>query len=673
MSEASAVLAQGRAFWRGSSQVLLDADPQAVIGQLARRHVTFHAAAEAEQIRAWEREIELLREALTTVGDSARDWGLLLESPMLRLGKRMDAVVLLPGAVAVVEFKIGARRFDAADRDQVERYALLLRDFHEVSQSLTVVPILCAEYATALPRQTLGEVVREGVSDLIATDGAGLAKALGIAAALGNNGTLVSSQVFDTSAYRPTPTIVEAARALYAGHGISEIGRGDAADEALQEAGAKLRSLAASAERERQHLVCFVTGSPGAGKTLLGLDAALRNRSSDRPAILLSGNRPLVHVLTEALAADRAAQSEVSKAQARHEVSATIQNLLGFLKEHADGAPPPERVIIFDEAQRAWDEKVGQELMGRPSSEPALFLDILWRLEWACLICLVGPGQEINRGEGGLPLWGAAIERAASNGQVWQVVAAPQAIGGGPDIAGQGLVERAGQLGCQLVEEASLHLSNGMRAYRSPNQGRWVASLLSGDIAQAAQIAETMESPPAWLTRDLTTARDWLRYRRRGGRSVGLLASAGAVRLVAEGLPPTPRSSELDAIGHWFLKHWTDYRSAGALEVPLSEFGCQGLELDFASLTWGGDLIWTSDGWSPRRMNAPKWVKIGVIEKRRFRINAYRVLLTRARAGLIIHVPRGNIEDTTRAPHEFDAIANTLIAAGAAILPTEES
>jgi len=493
-----------RAFWHGSALALLEADPQAVIGQLASRHVRSHAAAEAEQVRAWEREIEILRLALAACGEEARQWGVLLEAPMLRLGKRMDAVILLPGAVAVVEFKIGAKRIESADRAQVERYSLLLRDFHEVSQSLIVVPILCAERASSHPQVTDVPAVHDGVANVIDTGATGLSNALRIADTLGAGGAMASVEAFDASAYRPTPTIVEAARALYAGHGIAEIGRGDAADAALQQAGATLLSLAERAERERLHIVCFVTGSPGAGKTLLGLDAALRNRSCDRPAALLSGNRPLVHVLTEALATDRASRGEMSKAQARHEIGASIQNLLGFLKEHADGAPPPERVVVFDEAQRAWDEKVGEELMGRPSSEPTLFLDIMGRLDWACLICLVGPGQEINRGEGGLPLWGAALERSATDGQEWYVVAAPQAIEGGPDVAGPGLASPGTGLASELLVEPNLHLSNGVRAYRSPDQGRWVASLLAGDIGEAARIAATMGSPPAWLTRDLS-------------------------------------------------------------------------------------------------------------------------------------------------------------------------
>jgi hypothetical protein len=326
---------------------------------------------------------------------------------------------------------------------------------------------------------------------------------------------------FDRSPYRPTPTIVEAAQALYAGHQIAEIGRGDAADAELQAAADRLQAIAAQAERDRAKIICFVTGAPGAGKTLLGLNLALKSRSGDRPAALLSGNRPLVHVLTEALATDAAARGAVSKAQAKYQADAAIQNLLGYLKEHTDGAHPPENVIVFDEAQRAWDAEVGQELMGRPSSEPELFLEILDRLEWACLVCLVGPGQEINRGEGGLPLWGEALARAAADGHTWQVIAAPQALDGGPDVAGAGLLSGMTAAQTAITREPQLHLANAIRAYRNPLQGRWVAALLDGDIPEAASLAGQMAEPPTWLTRDLETAKTWLKQRRRGGRSVG--------------------------------------------------------------------------------------------------------------------------------------------------------
>lgn len=191
--------------------------------------------------------------------------------------------------------------------------------------------------------------------------------------------------------------------------------------------------------------------------------------------------------------------------------------------------------------------------------------------------------------------------------------------------------------------------------------------MLDGDLPAAAEIAAEMADPPALISRDLLEVKAWLKDRRRGGRSAGLLTSSGAVRLIAEGLPPAPRSNELDAIAHWFLKPRQDYRSAGALETPLSEFGCQGLELDYVGVCWGGDLLW-NDGWVPRKMAAPNWRKESKQERRRYRINGYRVLLTRARAGLVIYVPRGDPEDDTRQPNQFDAIARALEAAGCAPL-----
>jgi hypothetical protein len=653
-----------RAFFSSPVTAFLTADPAAVVGQLSSRHVAFHASAEAEQVRAWEREVEILKGALVPFAQPG--WSILLEAPLLRLGKRLDAVLLGPGLVVVIEFKTGANAYGGADRLQTERYAQSLRDFHEVSQARRIVPILCAEFAPALP---LTLAFADGVADLILANAATLGDALTLAATVADaSAAPLDALGFALSAYRPTPTIVEAAQALYAGHQIADIGRGDAADAELQAAGERLQQIAAAAEAQRAKVICFVTGAPGAGKTLLGLDLALKSRSGTRPAALLSGNRPLVHVLTESLAADQAKRTGGSKAAARYEADAAIQNLLAYLKEHTDGPPPPEHVIVFDEAQRAWDEEVGQELMGRPNSEPELFLNILDQLDWSCLVCLVGPGQEINRGEGGLPLWGEALARAAARGRPWTVIAAPQALDGGPDVAGEGLLS-GGELDPQQVKrEPQLHLANAIRAYRNPLHGKWVAALLTGDLARARAIADEMPEAPAYLTRDLETAKAWLRQRRRGGRSVGLLTSSGAVRLIGEGVPPAPRSNELGPIGHWFLKPWEDFRSSGALETPMSEFGCQGLELDYIGLCWGGDLIWTEAGWTPRMMRAPRWQMVHAPDKRRFRLNGYRVLLTRGRAGSVLYVPRGDADDPTRPPREADAVAEVLTAAGCALL-----
>ena len=650
-----------RAFYAASvAEFLADTD-HAILGRLSARHVSQFASAERDQIHAWLREIEILRRAFLAIGVGCDTWSILLEVPLLRLGKRLDAVVLASGRVMVVEFKIGANRHHADGRVQVERYALALRDFHEVSRSRLIVPILCAEEAPARPFHT---DVLDGVAQTLEANQHTLAAALtAVRAASYGFAEPEPWFEFDNSPYRPTPTIVEAAQALYAGHQIADIGRGDAADAELQDAADALDRIVAEARARAGKTVCFVTGAPGAGKTLLGLNLALKGRTGETSSALLSGNPPLVHVLTEALAEDAAKRGKLSKAEARRRAESAIQNLLGYLKEHRDGAIPPEHVVVFDEAQRAWDAEVGKKLMGRDESEPAAFLNILDRLDWACLVCLVGPGQEINRGEGGLALWGEALVDAARRGRPWTIVAAPQAVHGGEDVAGPGLISTLAHT-LDIREERGIHLANSIRAYRNALHGKWVAALLESDLAATRRIADQMSAPPALVARDLATAKAWLKDRRRGARSVGLLVSSGGVRLVAEGVPPAPRSTELDAIGHWFLKPYTDFRSSGALEIPMSEFGCQGLEIDYAGLCWGGDLIWTQTGWTPRQMRAPNWQVLRDADKRRFRLNGYRVLLTRARAGLVIYVPVGDADDPTRSPEAFDAVASALAAAG---------
>lgn len=660
-----------RSFFSGTVSDFLTAEPAQIIGRMTARLAALHRSAERTQIEAWTRQIDLLSSAFREIGSRANGWTVLFETPLLRLGRRLDVVVLAPGVVMVIEFKVNAGSYRSADMAQTEFYALSLRDFHAASQERIIVPILCADLAKE-SRLTTGPLL-EGVSQTLLVNAATLASAMEAAAALkGGATTPISAEDFDSSPYRPTPTIIEAARALYSGHSVSDLSRGDAAAEELERSAQRLVEIVLEAKEQQKRVICFVSGTPGAGKTLLGLNLALKSRVAGDglpPSSLLSGNPPLVHVLVEALAQDAHENRGLKKPDARREAGSAVQGLLGFLREHGDGPPPPEHVLVFDEAQRAWDAEVGQKLLGRPRSEPALFLDIMSRSPWACLICLIGPGQEINRGEGGLPLWGEALLEASANGRGWRVFAAPQAIGGGADVGASGLFG-ASPASVEVQTEPLLHLSNSIRSYRSPLQVRWVSALLNGELALAAQIATEMAEPPARISRDLEQVKAWLKKRRRGGRSAGLIASSGAVRLIADGLPPAPRSNELDAIAHWFLKPYQDYRSAGALETPMSEFGCQGLELDYVGLCWGGDLIWR-DGWMPRTMAAPNWREVSKTERRQYRLNGYRVLLTRARAGVVIFVPRGDPEDDTRRPGQFDAIAHALEAAGCSPLNSE--
>jgi hypothetical protein len=630
--------------------------PEAVVGLLTTRAALEYRGNQPEQARAWQEEVNLLHRAFREFPES-ETWSLLLEYPLRRLGRRLDAVILAPGVIIVLEFKIGAESHAQRYINQAEDYALCIRDFHACARGYLIVPIICAEHAE--PRMAPLTTNTDAVGSAVLANASDLHQALKVAASISSKELpSLSWYDFDRGGYNPTPTIVDAARAVYAGHSVAEIGRTDAEGISLQRTAERLRHWALEARKRREHIVCLVSGTPGAGKSLLGLNLVLADgagRVAGEPAVMLTGNRPLVQVLRGALVADARSRSDDGSAQ--RAVQGALQTLLGYLKEHADEAsnPPPEHVVVFDEAQRAWDAETGLKLLQRRRSEPELFLEILRRLPWACLVCLVGPGQEINRGEGGVALWGTALNREASMARPWRVVApSPSTVNGS----------------FPLEIDSALYLAAGVRAYRNAHFGDWVNALLSADIEHARTLASAMTNVPAVVTRDLRSMREWLSLRRRGGRRPGLVVSSGAARLLADGVPPAPISNQLNTIEKWFLKSWPDYRGSDSLELPLSEFGCQGLELDYVGLCWGGDLIWSreSAGWIPRRMRAPTWQVIRKPEPAQCRLNAYRVLLTRAREGLCIYVPRGSADDPTRRPADFDAIAGTLASAGCVVL-----
>jgi hypothetical protein len=639
--------------------MFMQADPNEILGELSVRVSKIYSGNEAQQIYAWERELSIFRDAFSTLGDAALGWGVFLEMPLQRLRRRLDAVIDTGGAIVVVEFKIGAFSHESSDLQQVEDYALCMRDFHSGSRNREIIPILCSENAPAIePLLSLNSL--DLVSEVLHCNKMNLGRCLAFFLQENSGHKIPNWVEYDASSYNPTPSIVEAAKHVYAGHSVVEIGRTDASADILEAAASRLKKIALQAKKENSRVICFVSGTPGSGKTMLGLDLVFSEGAGcigGEPAALLSGNRPLVHVLREALAED-AANRVGTKMEARRQVSQGLQNLLDYLKEHShlDSGAPPEHVLVFDEAQRAWDAETGEKLLKRHRSEPALFFDILNRMPWACLVCLVGPGQEINRGEGGLPLWGQALEDVALEGNQWKVFAAHSTVHGGGDV-GDGLLEGVQRKSLiQFIDEPKFHLSGGIRSYRTPSHSHWVASLLKGNISEAKEIALSMGSPPAYVTRSLVQLKCWLKARCRGNQRVGLLGSSGAVRLIADGLPSSPRSNELDQVAHWFLRPTGDYRSSNALEIPLSEFVSQGLEIDYVGLCWGGDLIWKDDKWQARAMRAPKWQVMRKEAAILYRLNSYRVLLTRARAGVAIYVPEGDQGDFTRSPQELNEI-----------------
>ena len=469
--------------------------------------------------------------------------------------------------------------------------------------------------------------------------------------------------VWDDSVYRPVPTIIEAAEALYAGHDVREIARSHADAKNLGITSDRLVALTTQAKRTGSKILCIVTGVPGAGKTLAGLnvvhDSAVRQLTSD-PGIFLSGNGPLVKIVSAAIARDSKKRKRPDGAE--RTVSTFIQNVHSFIKDTMPRADAPvEHVVIFDEAQRAWDTEQCLKKIDRNESEPELILSIMDRhTDWAVIIALVGGGQEINTGEAGLAEWGRALKIRFSK---WKVAVSPHVLGNTHSDKMQQLFEDGYDAGLSVSKEPALHLDVSLRSFKAEAVSRWVDAVIIGDAQLARSILPECAGFSLSFTRDLSTARAWLLAHTRGKRRCGLLASSGALRLRAEGIELTSgfRQGNKNMFVDWFLNDLDDIRASNQLEVAATEYECQGLELDLSGVCWGADLQHTGlGGWNMRKLVGSKWSMMKQARSRRYLLNSYRVLLTRAREGMIIWVPRGDESDPTREPTGYEGTAQFL-------------
>jgi hypothetical protein len=637
------------AWWRGSLAEFRGEADEAIVAKLAQRLVESHPLNRAAQVQAWRAQVAILHGAL---GALPVGWRLLFAYPLLRVGRRLDAVFVTPHAIFVLEFKIGARTFDQGARRQIEDYALDLQDFHGGSRHAVIVPILVASEAPA--QAPLWPLILCGVTPVFESAPAGLQDLLtALLARLPVQN--IDIGVWEQAPYRPVPTIIEAARMLYARHGVADIAAARADTANLTRTTDVILAAIAAARRDRRQVIVFVTGIPGAGKTLCGLNAVF---GADTGAAFLTGNLPLVHVLREAFARDAAAQG-ASIRQARQKTESAIQGLTGFVRDNVARAEPPyEHVLVFDEAQRAWDADYGKRKFQLNDSEAALCLDIMRKHEdFAVIIALVGNGQEINTGEAGLGEWGRALAQRPD----WDIRAAPMVLT--TDQPRQRLFETPPP---GIVVDVALHLDVPIRSVRSRTGAPWIDRLLRGDAAEATRQAQN--GVPFYVTRSLAALRAGLRALARGERRAGLVCSTGARRLVADGIWPDFPHLDNDAIANWFLNRWPDVRASDALEIPATQFAAQGLELDYVGLCWGGDFVW-DDGWLVRRFAGTRWQIPKDADAIEFRRNTYRVLLTRARYDTIIWVPEGDPADATREPHLFDQTAAFLLRCGATMLP----
>ncbi|TXJ03207.1 MAG: DUF2075 domain-containing protein [Aquabacterium sp.] len=629
-------------------------DADAILGALLR---TSEGDVELTQRNAWTQQIQVLK-SLALPAELIADGRIYFELTVPRLGRRADVVLLTGPLMVILEFKVGESHFDRSAINQVWDYALDFKYFHESSHHIHVLPVLIATEASPRAYNLEQTIHNDGLYLPVCAATSQLASLL-IDAITTTTATRIDVQRWEQGRYMPTPTIVEAARALYAGHRVEDVSRNDAGAQNLAETTHAIDQIIDEARQRGQKCICFVTGVPGAGKTLVGLNVANRHldADSDTYSVFLSGNGPLVAVLREALIRDRVerAASEgtrILKSEAKKEVEAFIQNVHHFRDEYLrDHGAPPEHVVLFDEAQRAWDlaqtsafmqRKKGQA--GFNQSEPEFLISCLDRHDdWAVIVCLVGSGQEINTGEGGIDEWLTALLRRFPS---WKVHLSPQLIDEQPSDALRAILAKS-----DTVQNTSLHLATSMRSFRAESLSRFVKEVLNFEVESAQQTLSGLQHKyPILLTRDLHRAKRWLKQQARGTERYGIVVSSQAERLKPHAIDVRVKTDPVK----WFLDGSEDTRSSFYLEDVATEFQVQGLELDWACVVWDGDLRVHGDAWSHHQFRGSRWNRINKVERKRYLENAYRVLLTRARQGMVLVVPEGDAEDPTRSESFYD-------------------
>jgi hypothetical protein len=644
-----------RAWYRADRAVFSSTTPKEIIGQLAINSGRDGFDTTPEQINAWLEEIGILQNIIP----ENLPCEIFLEFNIPRMGRRIDTLLLFESDkvpyIVILEFKVGEKNLKQSDIDQVWDYALDLKNFHKGSHPAVVIPILVATKA----EQQASEL--DFSPDHIARPlFLGIEGTRALLTKLSNWNVTPSANEWENTAYCPTPTIIEAARSLYSQHSVVDITRNDAGAINITSTASCVETIIEDAAREKQKVICFVTGVPGAGKTLVGLNVATLKHAkrSQTHAVYLSGNGSLVAVLNEALVRDEIARmaqrgERRRKGDVATAVRSFIQNVHHFRDEAIHNtAAPSEHVVIFDEAQRAWNLQMTRNFMQRKKkiasfnqSEPEFLISYMDRhSDWAVIVCLVGGGQEINTGEAGIGAW---IEAATIKFPHWKICLSNK-ITDSEYTSGEA-VEKARKHTRHTIFYPQLHLNISMRSFRSEKVSAFVKALLDLDVIRGREIFGELSAYPIAITRDLHLAKNWLRAKARGSERFGLLAS---LRLKPYAIDVGVNADPV----HYFLNGKDDPRSSFYLECVATEFQIQGLELDWACIAWDGDLRFSEGhSWAYHDFRGGKWKNIHNEQNRDYLKNAYRVLLTRARQGMVIFVPHGNNPpDATRDRSYFD-------------------
>lgn len=641
---------KGKAYYCNSIPGFIRDESKSIIGHLVKKSFEVNK----EQTDAWESQIYELQKRLENAGTEG---DIIFEYDIIRLGKRIDVILLIRNMVFSLEFKNGKDIFTAQDAQQAEDYAIDIKNFHKESEDLYVCPILIATNAPKYSKPQTTDcypdkqifLQRENINTLIP-------KVTEISEKYGSEKELDFEKWFN-SPYHPTPTIIAAAVEAYRSKDISQIANSEAGQENIDACENQLNTIISYAKENHKKCICFVTGVPGAGKTLVGLDVVAKNlkAGAETLSVYLSGNGPLVEVLREALKRSVKEQKK-DKRETEIAINTLIQSSYSFKKDNTKSPnPTPENILIFDEAQRVWNvEKMTQKHEKDPDlsiSEPNLLFKIMDRhQDWAVMICLVGLGQDIYDGEVGINEWFRCGIKEYTNWELYY----------SEDIFNQ--IEDK-NIDKQMIDNCSrchsvpdLHLKTSIRSFRADKQCQFIDSILDNQPENAAEIFNTIsEKYPVYITRNFNEAKKWAKKQIRGSQRCGVLASSSAQRLKPEGIyVPT----DID-VKNWFLAPSDDLRSSNMMEIVASEFKVQGLEIDYAVVCWDADLRRKSDTeWDHYSFRGTKWMHRNKVEQQRYLVNSYRVLLTRARQGMVIFVPHGvdEEEDATRNSKYYDDI-----------------
>ena len=647
-----------RSYYSARIREFLDEKPETLLGKLM---VSDEFSTTDLQKNAWRKEIDILQDQLRSVenGDIA------FEYTIPRMGHRIDVVCIIRGLIFLLEFKVGDSEYRKSTADQVMDYALDLKYFHELSADRYIIPISIPTEAPSVCNEV--SFMEDKISNVL--------KCMKDNIGLTINSVLSSVQDQDlsiadwiNSRYAPTPTIIEAAQAMYRNHSVKDISRNDAGAHNLTATTETINQIIDDCKRNHKKAICFVTGVPGAGKTLAGLNIAneRHNFDVDEHAVFLSGNGPLVDILQAALAKDRSSRMGITIAEAKKETKSFIQIIHRFRDEAlTTNNPPAEKVAIFDEAQRAWNEESLTDFMKRKKgvdafnqSEPEFLIRIMDRhQDWAVIVCLVGGGQEIYNGEAGIIDWFRALQKKFRN---WHIYLSDKITDS--EYVGNSSIEEL-LTGCSYSLRPALHLGVSLRSFRSEKLAEFVKLLLDNEPSAAAAVySELSIHYPIILTRDLDKAKEWIRKKARGTERYGLLASSEGKRLRGIGIWVP---SVINHVG-WFLNEKGNVDSSYFFEVAASEFKVQGLEIDYSILAWDADLRRSGKGFDYFKFRGTRWNHVNNMQQQKYLKNAYRVLMTRARQGMIIFVPSGTDpeDDPTRDSAFYDDIYKYLRSCG---------